>query len=224
METLQIPGITVVQDHFRPGVVQYQNVATKAMYQRVVGGLAWPRDIRPGALVVLVEHVEPIRGQDVRKVEIAAEYTDSDPDQLLRRASLWGDVLSCRAWMSPVRAPEMVLAQGYNDARRRLRLPQVNLSLPPSVNGSREWAAYDRLLERRTRGMKTLFFGDGSMVAREIKGRQRADLTRSLELYPLLAAFLWALASIDLDTVAATSGRAVVNQVDSGVADDLGGY
>ncbi|MDO9084387.1 MAG: hypothetical protein Q7U56_14020 [Humidesulfovibrio sp.] len=224
METQSIADIGIKQNPFSPGLMKYQNKATKALYRRVVGALAWPRDIRPGALVVLVEHQEPMSGLDMRKVEIAAEYTHDDPDQLLRRASLWSEVLSCRAWMTPVSAPEMRLVTDYNDGRRRLRLPQLDLALPPSVNGSRDWAAYDRLFERRTRGVKTLFFGEGSMVAREYKSRQRAELSRSLELYPLLAAFLWALASIDLDSPVTAMGQGITRQTSNGPADDIGGY
>lgn len=224
MELLNVAKIVTVTDHFRPGHVQYKDPATKAVYRRVVGGLAWPRDVRPGALVVLVEHAQPVPGQDTRKVEIAAEFTDDDPDQLLRRASMWSELLSCRAWMSPVGAPEMRLAMDYNDSRRRLRLPQLDLGHPPSVNGNRDWAAYNRLMERRTRGAKTMFFGDVSLVSREYKGRQRAELSRSLELYPLLAAFLWALASIDLDTPLEAAGRDFSGAAHGGPADDLGGY
>jgi len=162
--------------------------------------LAWPRDIRPGALVILVEHAANVMpGQEMHKVEIAAEYTDFDPEQLLRRASWWGETLCCRAWMTPLTAPELRLAQDYNDARHRLRLPQLDLSTPPGLNGNRSFAAYDRLVERRTTGTKTLYFGDSSQVGREYKSRQRADTQRDLEQYPLLGAFLWALASIDLD-------------------------
>ena len=224
MELLNIGKIIMVQDHFRLGVVQYQNPEAKAMYRRVVGGLAWPRDIRPGALVVLVEHAETMPGQDMRKVEIAAEFTDEDLDQLLRRASLWGDILSCRAWMTPVSAPEMRLAMDYNDSRRRLRLPQLDLAHPPSVNGSRDWVAYDRLMERRTRGVKTMFFGDASQVAREYKSRQRSDLSKGLELYPLLAAFLWALASVDLDNPVEGAGGSETHLPAYGPADGIGGY
>ncbi|MBA4357374.1 MAG: hypothetical protein C0405_06575 [Desulfovibrio sp.] len=118
----------------------------------------------------------------------------------------------------------MRLAMDYNDSRRRLRLPQLNLAHPPSVNGSRDWAAYDRLLERRTRGVKTLFFGDASQVAREYKSRQRSDLSKGLELYPLLAAFLWALASVDLDNPVEGAGGSETHLPAYGPADGIGGY
>jgi len=173
---------------------------------------------------VLVEHARPMPGQNMHKVEIVAEYTNEDLDQLLRRASLWGDTLSCRAWMTPLSAPELCLAMDYNDNRRRLRLPQLEFASPPTMNGSRDFAAYDHLMARRTTGVKTLFFGEGSQVGREYTSRQRADLSRSLELYPLLAAFLWALASIELDARDSSSGGVVTRRDRAASADKLAGY
>lgn len=202
METMNIAKIEALRITFPQELVRWRNAKDQTLYRRVVGGLAWPRDIRPGALVVLVEHVATMPGQDMHKVEVAAEFTDFDPGQLLRRASLWGELLCCRAWMTPLTAPELCLAQDYNDARHRQRLPQLDFSMPPSLNGNRSFAAYDRLMERRTTGVKTLFYGEASQVSREYKSRQRADAQRDLELYPLLGAFLWALAAIDMDTAA----------------------
>lgn len=225
MEVLHVTQIKTIQDMYRPGAVFYQDPATKQAFRRVVGGLAWPYDIRPGALVVLVEHSQPMPGQDQHRVDVAAEFTDEDPEQILRRASLWGETLSCRAWHTPLAAPELRLVQDYNDGRRRLRLPLLDCSNPPSVNGSRDWNAYHRLLERRTRSAKTLFFGEESQAAREYKVRQRTDVERRLEMFPLLAAFLWALAALDLESgsVAARPGGHRTGR-GHGPADKLGGY
>ena len=88
------------------------------LYRRITGGLAWPRGRAPGALVVLAEQADCLPAQDARLVRVVAEFTDGDPEQLLRRASHWAETLCCRAWMTPLRAPEMRLAQDYNDARR----------------------------------------------------------------------------------------------------------
>ena len=95
---------------------------------------------------------------------------------------------------------------------------------PPAMNGSRDFAAYHRLTERRTRGVKALFYGEGSQVAKEYKGRIRADATRGLEHFPLLAAFLWALAAIDLDALAwaTTDGDQAYSSDDP--ADKTAGY
>jgi hypothetical protein len=225
METLNIAKITTVRDPFQPGALTYRNAAeSKEAYRRVVGGIAWPRDLRPGAVVVLVEHARPMPGQNMHKLEIAAEYTSEDMEQLLRQASLWGDILSCRAWLTPLSAPELRLAMDYNDNRRRLRLPQLEFASPPSLNGSRDFSAYDCLMARRTMGVKTLYFGEASQVAREYKSRQRADLARSLELFPLLAAFLWALASIELDARESSGVGAAVRRGLACVADKLVGY
>jgi hypothetical protein len=224
METQHIGRIELDLAHFsRQRQFRWRNLDTKELYRRVVGGLAWPRGLYPGALVVLVEHLLPMPGQNMRRVEIAAEYTDPDPGQLLRRASLWAETLSCRAWMTPLDAPEMQLAFDYNDGRHCQRLPQLELGMPPAMNGSRDFAAYNRLNERRVRGVKTLTFGEGSQVSREYKIRQRPDLSRGLEEYPLLAAFLWSLAAIDLDAPA-EAGPGAATSGAYGAADSVAGY
>jgi len=224
METLFLPALEIYRskDPYRAGALLWRDKTAKTIYRRVVGGLAWPYDHRSGALVVLAERDVCAPGQQMRGVLVAAEFTDPDPDQLLRRASLWGETLGCRAWMTPLGAPEVRLALDYNDGRRRLRLPQLDLSAPPAMNGSRDFAAYDRLAQRRTMSVKTLTYGEGSQVAREYNGRNRADLARPVETYPLVAAFLWALAAMDLDgpqAVAASGGGARGH-----VADPVAGY
>jgi len=197
METLHIQKIEAQRD--AQGALLWRNAESKALYRRVVGGLAWPRGNRPGALVALVEHLHPQPGQDMRRVEVAAEFVDADPGQLLRKASHWAETLHCRALMTDLSAPEMQLAFDYNDGRARLRLPQLDLGMPPAMNGSRDFAAYHRLMERRTRSIKTLFYGERSMVAREYNSRQLQDFSRPVENFPVVAAFLWALGAIDLD-------------------------
>jgi hypothetical protein len=224
METLFISALDIhrSKDPFRAETLLWRDKTAKTLYRRVVGGLAWPRGFRPGALVVLAERAAIAPGQQMRDVVVAAEFTDADPGQLLRRASLWGDILNCRAWMTPLRAPEVRLALDYNDERRRLRLPQLDMATPPAMVGSRDFVAYDRLVERRTMSAKTLTYGDGSQVAREYKARDRADLSRPVETFPLLAAFLWALASIDLGPLPMAGGKPLGRRTHA--ADSVAGY
>ena len=204
MEILHTDKIEMARNPLNAARPLWRDVKTGTCFRRLVGGLAWPAtyraDPRPGALIALAEHRSALPGQNARRVEIVAEFCDPDPVELLRRASLWGETLHCRAWTTPVNVPELALLHEYNGERHRYRLPALDLCNPPSVNGHRDFAAYDRLAERRTQGVKTLVFGEGSMVAREYKSRGRADALRRMEEFPLIAAFLWALASIDLAT------------------------
>lgn len=227
MEILHTAKIEMARNHMDPASPLWRDAQTGQTYRRVVGGLAWPAtyrpDPRPGALVVLVEHRAPMPGQAARRVEVVAEFCDPDPVELLRRASLWGDLLCCRAWVTPVNVPELALLHHYNTDRRRYRLPVLDVASPPSINGHRDFAAYDRLVERRTQGVKTLFFGEGGMVAREYKSRGRADALRRMEEFPLIAAFLWALAAMDMEEPLAGAQPGLADQ-GTGGQDSLGGY
>ncbi|MGE4469349.1 MAG: hypothetical protein AB7D47_04365 [Desulfovibrio sp.] len=219
MERMRIDRLRLCPDPYRPSRVRWKDPDAGTLYRRVSGGLAWPHDVRPGAVVVLAEQQEVLPGQDVHAVEVLAEFQNPDIGLLLAKAMEWRDRLGCRGWLTPLDAPELQLVNDYNEERRRFRLPLLECTAPPSVNGKSEFAAYHRLLERRTRGRKSLFFGEGSQVAREYKVRQKADTAKRLELFPVLAAFLWALADIELNDA---SGRWTSRQ--GGSADKLGGY
>ncbi|MGE4553715.1 MAG: hypothetical protein AB7D57_11420 [Desulfovibrionaceae bacterium] len=202
LQVMRIERLERVADPWGQGTAVWKDRVAKAEYRRVVGGLAWPFDARPGAVVVLAELAGLEPGMEIHGVEVAAEGVRDDPGALLRLASDWQVRLGCLGWVTGLDAPEMALVHAYNEERRRLRQPVLSCAMPPAVNGTRGFRGYDRLLERRTRGQKTLTFGEKSLVAREYKVRQRADLERRLEVFPLLAAFLWALAEIDLNTPA----------------------
>jgi hypothetical protein len=218
MEQVRIERIVVDADPFRPGVARWRDPDGGAAFRRVLGGMAWPHDVRPGALVILAEHAGTMPGRDTHRIDVVAEFQDADMGALLSRAAEWRERFACRSWVTPMDAPEVALLNDFNAQRRRYRLPVLDCAAPPAVNGKRDFAAYHRLLERRTRAEKTLFLGEGSQVAREYKVRQKGDAAKRLELFPVIAAFLWALADIEMN------GRDAAGPWRGGAADKLGGY
>lgn len=198
--------------------VQYFDRDAKISYQRLVGGVAWPHDARAGAVVVVGEHRSPLPGMEAHRVDVLAEYAAQGVDELMNKMAEWQDRFGCMDWRTPLNAPEMQMAQDFNEERRRWRKPVLEIASPAAVRGERTFRAYHRLVERRTRHVKTLFFGEGSMIARDYKARHKDDVNKRLEIFPVVAAFMYAFADIELNRGSAAS-RPV-----SGVADSIGGY
>ncbi|WP_415713090.1 hypothetical protein [Maridesulfovibrio sp.] len=193
---------------------------TGIVYRRVSGGVAWPYDVRPGAVTVLAEHREPVHGTDQLRVDVVVEFMDEDTETLCREMAALQDALKVEIWRTPLTHASTRLVHMFNDRRRRLRVPALDLASPPAMNGSRSFRDYDRLVDRRTRTLKTLYFGDSQAVLEyNILGRD--DLGRKLEEFPVVASMLYALAGLDLEDV----GHGAWNDSrPSGLTHSAGGY
>ncbi|WP_432736500.1 hypothetical protein [Maridesulfovibrio sp. FT414] len=193
---------------------------TGIVYRRVSGGVAWPYDIRPGAVTVLAEHNEPVHGTDQHRVDVVVEFMDEDTETLCREMAALQDGLKVGIWRTPLTHAGTRLVHMYNERRRRLRVPGLDLASPPAMNGSRTFRDYDRLVDRRTRNIKTLYFGESQAVL-EYNTLGRDDLGRKLEEFPVVASMLYALAGLDLEQ-AGHGGWADVRL--SGLTHSAGGY
>ncbi|WP_156900647.1 hypothetical protein [Maridesulfovibrio bastinii] len=197
-----------------------KDVETGRNYRRVSGGVAWPYDIKPGAVAVLAEDIKPVRGTDHHRVEVVAEFLHEDHETLCREMANLQDMLQVEVWRTPLNHAGTRLVQMFNERRQRLRLPCLDLVSPPAMNGSRTFRDYDRLVDRRTRNIKTLHFGQSQAVLEyNILGRD--DLGHKLEEFPPVAAVLYALAGLDLENAAAGF---VQDNYFSGMTHSTGGY
>ncbi|WP_319780024.1 hypothetical protein [Maridesulfovibrio sp.] len=189
-------------------------------YRRVSGGVAWPYDVRPGAVTVLVEHRDSVHGTDQHRVDVVVEFMNEDTETLCREMAALQDALKVDIWRTPLTHASTRLVHMFNKRRRRLRVPALDLASPPAMNGSRSFRDYDRLVDRRTRTLKTLYFGDSQAVLEyNILGRD--DLGRKLEEFPVVASMLYALAGLDLEDV---SGGQWMDNRPSGLTNSTGGY
>ncbi|WP_320008477.1 hypothetical protein [Maridesulfovibrio sp.] len=193
---------------------------TGIVYRRVSGGVAWTYDVRPGAITVLAEHKDPVHGTDQHRVDVVVEFMDEDTETLCREMAALQDALKVDIWRTPLTHASTRLVHMYNDRRHRLRVPTLDLASPPAMNGSRTFRDYDRLVDRRTRNIKTLYFGESQAVL-EYNTLGRDDLGRKLEEYPVVASMLYALAGLDLES----AGAGFVDSVrPSGLTNSAGGY
>lgn len=194
---------------------------TGTKYRRISGGVAWPYDVRPGAVTVLAEHKDPVQGTDQHRVDVVVEFLHEDSETLCREMASLQEALFVDLWRTPLSHAGTRLVQMFNDRRQRLRLPCLDLASPPAMKGSRTFRDYDRLVDRRTRTIKTLFFGDSQAVLEyNILGRD--DLGRKLEEFPVVASMLYSLAGLDLEDV--TGGQWADNARPSGLTNSTGGY
>ncbi len=180
------------------GAVSLKDPVTGNIYRRVSGAVAWPHDIKPGVVTVLAEHKDVVPGTDQHRVDLVAEFRHEDHDTLCREMAAVQESLLVDIWRTPLAHAGTRLVQLFNDQRQRLRLPCIDLASPPAMKGSRSFRDYDRLVDRRTRNIKTLFFGESQAVL-EYNTLNRDDLGRKLEEFPVVAAMLYALAGLDLE-------------------------
>ncbi|WP_419783570.1 hypothetical protein [Maridesulfovibrio sp.] len=193
---------------------------TGIVYRRVSGGVAWTYGVRPGAITVLAEHKDPVHGTDQHRVDVVVEFMDEDTETLCREMAALQDALKVDIWRTPLTHASTRLVHMFNDRRHRLRVPTLDLASPPAMNGSRTFRDYDRLVDRRTRNIKTLYFGESQAVL-EYNTLGRDDLGRKLEEYPVVASMLYALAGLDLES----AGSGFVDSVrPSGLTNSAGGY
>lgn len=193
---------------------------TGIAYRRVSGGVAWSYDVRPGAVTVLAEHRDLIHGTDQRRVDVVVEFISEDTEKLCREMAALQDALKVEIWRTPLTHASTRLVHMFNDRRRRLRVPVLDLASPPAMNGSRSFRDYDRLVDRRTRTIKTLYFGESQAVL-EYNTLGRDDLGRKLEQFPVVASMLYALAGLDLEDVAQ---HLMSNVMLAGMNHSVGGY
>ncbi len=203
------------------GVRTLKDPVTGVKYRRVSGAVAWPYDIKPGAVTVLAERKEVIAGTDQHRVDIIAEFLHEDHETLCREMASAQESLLVDIWRTPLSHAGTRLVQLFNDQRQRLRLPCIDLASPPAMKGSRSFRDYDRLVDRRTRNIKTLFFGESQAVL-EYNTLNRDDLGRKLEEFPVVAAMLYALAGLDLEDGAIGAWQDNVRL--SGNTSSVGGY
>ncbi|BDQ36311.1 hypothetical protein SYK_06710 [Pseudodesulfovibrio nedwellii] len=204
------------QEHY------YKDRLTERTFQRIVGGLAFPFNSSSGHAVVLGEILRKDPEMHQHHVFVLGETKSDDFQELLSRVAMLQDRTLCKEWMTPMDNNNVLLVDDYNEEHRyRMRKAPVELNSPPMYDRSEKsevFRFYDRLVAKRTTKRKTLHFGDCE-VAGHYQTLQPADLKRHPEEFPPVAAFLYALAELDLGTM----GNRYQGQT-AKVADTIGGW
>lgn len=190
--------------NFQLDETYFKCLITGREYRRVVGGLAWPFESKSGYAVVLGETRVEDPEQHQHRVFVIGETEAEDFQELLSRVSMLQDRTLCKEWMTPMRNKGVLIVDDYNEEHRyRLRKRPIELATPPMFDDTEQrdlFRFYDRLLARRTNNRKTFHFGR-SKVAHHCSAIQPGDLKHHIEEYPPVAACLYALAEMDINSV-----------------------
>lgn len=200
----------------------FKDRLSERTFGRIVGGLAFPFDNAPGHAVVLGEVMRKDPEQHTHHVFVLGEVGAKDYQELLGKVAMLQDRTLCKEWMTPMDNNNVLLVDDFNEEHRyRMRKAPIDLCSPPQYDRADRgemFRFYDRLVAKRTMGRKTLHF-NGSEVGQHYQTIQPTDLKRHPEEWPPVAAFLYALAELDLS--GDSHGK---NVPPARVADSIGGW
>ena len=210
------------------GEEYWLETATGRQFRRLAGALVWPvfgqGNMAPGALAVLGEarNRENMLGGR-HKVWLLEEQRASDVNRLVEALARAQEEWKVRAWATPLADERAYMLDDYNDELRTRNRRNIRFGDPLGWTGKGEGLLpyYHALVQRRTRGEKTLYLGAESTGAAEIGKLQPVDASRKPTDFPGAAAIMFALAEIDADPWPEWGER---RRSDGGPADAVGGY
>lgn len=207
------------------GEKYFQDVLTRKGFRRISAALVWPCGDRPGSLVVLGESRARENVLDGRHLvhfldEVRHQDVKSLVDAMVRMTEDW----MVRLWATPMIDGRVYLLDDANDEQRRLGRRQLRFGDPNGWRGHGEGLMpfYHALVQRRTKGEKTLFLGEKCTGADELGKLRADDMGKKPTDWPGAAALCFALAAFDLSTMPEWGERRT--RVDCGPADSMGGY
>ena len=199
---------------------------TGRMFRRIVGALAWPYGETDGCMLVLgeIRAATVARHNRRHEVFVPEEYTSPDAARLVDEAGRMQDNWLVRSWSTPISDQRVWMIDDYNDAQRRGRKPPLKIGDPEgwtTKHGEGLIPIYFALVQRLTKGEKTLHFGPQSAAALQMDALDTTDMGGQVLIRPSAAAAFWAVAAIDMAPMPEWGERR-----DSGLgpADPVGGY
>jgi hypothetical protein len=203
-----------------------EEAITGRMFRRIVGALAWPHGEMEGCALVLGEIRAPTVARHNRRhvLYVLEEKVTREPQHLVELAGRMQLDWLVRSWSTPIADARVWMIDDYNDIQRKDRKAQITIGDPAGWTAKRGEGLvpmYFALIQRRTEGEKTLFFGEGSNAVEQIKRLTEEDLSDKVIVRPSAAAAFWAVAAIDAEPLAEWGERP---NHDLGPADPVGGY
>lgn len=172
---------------------RYQDDATGQVYSRVVGGLAWPVQEKPGFLVVLAKEFTKDSSGHHHYWRLA-EHEDSDMGNLIRRAMDMRQQFLTREWVGNAgNKPAMYL---LGELMQRYPVNErLSLDMAPHAADAHGLSYYLPLIKEHIGTRKLLHFGQSDIPA-YIGQIKTDDLTRSPGDFPAVAALGYALSEL----------------------------
>lgn len=179
-----------------PGIESFTDDQTGEKYRRIVGGLAWPHNGKPGFAVVLGEDFEEDRDLKGRHLWVLKELEAPDAAELIRRCQDLRDTLWVRDWFGNTSNGTMLavlyhLQKGL-DSKRRFSFDPADHADDPQGLG------YYLHLIKESLGInrKLLHFGEGSSLPGYLAEMGTESLNHDPSAYPPIAALGYALSHL----------------------------
>lgn len=169
----------------------------KRDYRRILAGVAWPTDQRPGAIVLLSEAKALDPAFLKRHLHNLYEFTTDRTDDLMDEMDFLQDEFGALVFYGDIGLLARVRVNAHNQDLDLKRKPRLQVWKPPMTPGAEGLHARVRLLLDRIRGEKTLFFGPGSKIPHAI-GPMLSAGWKEDDAQPLAMATLAAVTAADL--------------------------
>ncbi|MFI3270836.1 MAG: hypothetical protein R3Y11_01860 [Pseudomonadota bacterium] len=208
------------------GEPYYEDLTTRTMFRRTVGGIAWPYGNQSGTVVILGEKRTPSNnGRGRRHIYMLKEFRSMESEELLVNASLFQRRYMPDLYVMLCDEPRYILLEEYNDRQRRARRPILRTDHPSTWHGKGEGLIqyYAELVRRRIGDEKSLFFGKDCSARDAFRNLRPDDVGKKAMELPHVCAFAWALEYFDVNPMAEWGERGFGGKMNI-IADSIGGY
>jgi len=166
-------------------------------YRRILAGVAWPTEARPGAMVLLSEERDRDPAFLRHHLHVLLEHTTERPEALMDTMDFAQDDFGALVFHGELGMLAKIRVNAHNDDLDLRRKPRLRVWTPPMTPGSEGLLARVRLLLDRVKGEKTLHFGQGSLIPAAV-GPLLVPGWEEDDLQPLALACLAAVTAADL--------------------------
>ena len=175
----------------------FKDVETNRKYRRVYGGIGWPSASANGCAVILAEDLYNDYEAETRKLHIIETVYDADPNGLMDRIEALQDSFCRIDWYGNTDSAWMRILTDKNRELFNNRKASIRIFKPPAFDDADRFGVYSQLLRLRTGGGIKTFFFNNSKTASDFLQPTGDTSKIDEEMFPGIAAVLYALAAMD---------------------------
>ncbi len=180
----------------------FRDIETNSKYRRVYGGVGWPSASAKGCAVILAEDLYNDYEAGTRKLHILDTVYDADPHGLIDQVAALQDSFCRLDWYGNTDSAWMRILADKNRELFRHRRASITIFKPPVFDSPTKFGVYSQLLKARVGGGIKTFFFNNSKTANDFQ-QPTGDTSKIDEnIFPGIAAVLYALAAMDFRRVA----------------------
>ena len=186
-----------IREDWGSGDKYLHDVELKRDYRRIIAGVSWPTDQRPGAIVVLSEDKAVDPAFLKRHLRVLHEHTAERVEALMGMMDFLQDEFGAMTFYGDVGLLAKARLSSHNLNLDIKRKPRLQVWRPPATPGKEGLHARVLILLDRVKGEKTLHFGAGSRIP-AVLGPMLAPGWKDEDGQPLALATLAAVTAAEL--------------------------